>query len=43
MHVDIDTGKIGIDAAADREWFDRIAKTANKISNDPTVQSYKIE
>ena len=39
----IDTGKIEIDAAVNHEWIDRIAKTANEISNDPTVQSYKIE
>jgi hypothetical protein len=42
MHT-IDTGKIGIDAAADHEWVELIAMTANEICNDPTVQSYKIE
>jgi hypothetical protein len=42
MLVNVDTSKIEIDAAADREWIERIAKTTNEICDDPECNRIKL-
>lgn len=39
MPVNVDTSKIEIDADADREWIERIAKTANEICDKMLTRS----
>ena len=42
MHMNVDKSKIEIDITDNHEWVERIAKTANEICNDLSLNRIKL-